>query len=151
MPTFSNFFLFKVCHVFFACLLFPMLDSKRVWTQCAFSQLKKTTSVGSSRCNCTDAQFCFSSTRVLSMHSVSNSGGAVLASCSVRDSSFSRAVHAQCNAPICDVSWHPTQHVIAYTCYCTDHPVLLYSAERPKSVGDHRKAPLLSSTESVAG
>ena len=37
------------------------------------------------------------------------------------------------NAPLCDLSWHPTQHVVAYTCYGGDHPILLYFADRPET------------------
>ena len=40
--------------------------------------------------------------------------------------------HLGYNAPLCDVSWHPTQHVIAFTCYGGDHPALIYHANRPK-------------------
>lgn len=33
---------------------------------------------------------------------------------------------------VCDVAWHPTQHVVALACYGTHHrPILVYSALRP--------------------
>lgn len=38
--------------------------------------------------------------------------------------------YVRCNAPICDISWHPTQHVIACTCLGGENPVLLYCAAR---------------------
>ena len=40
--------------------------------------------------------------------------------------------HLGYTTPLCDLSWHPTQHVIAYTCYGGAHPVLLYFAHRPE-------------------
>ncbi|KAJ8605219.1 hypothetical protein CTAYLR_000462 [Chrysophaeum taylorii] len=33
--------------------------------------------------------------------------------------------------PVCDLSWHPTQHAIAFTAYGGAHPVLVYCARRP--------------------
>ena len=32
--------------------------------------------------------------------------------------------------PLCDVSWHPTQHVLALTCFGGESPTLIYYAER---------------------
>ena len=40
--------------------------------------------------------------------------------------------YAACSTPICDISWHPTQHVVAYTSVGGDHPILIYSADRPQ-------------------
>ena len=41
--------------------------------------------------------------------------------------------HVGYNAPLCDLTWHPTQHVVAYTCYGGDHPILLCFSHRPEN------------------
>ncbi|KAJ1451217.1 WD40-repeat-containing domain protein [Pelagophyceae sp. CCMP2097] len=41
--------------------------------------------------------------------------------------------HVGYNAPLCDVAWHPKQHVVAFTCFGGDHPVLVYCAPRPEN------------------
>merc|ERR1719231_2185941 len=45
--------------------------------------------------------------------------------------------------PLCDVSWHPTQHVLALTCFGGESPTLIYYAERS---GGH----VLTSADSAA-
>ena len=34
-------------------------------------------------------------------------------------------------APVCDVAWHPTQHVVAIAAYGDDHPLVVCFADRP--------------------
>ena len=41
--------------------------------------------------------------------------------------------HVGYNAPLCDLSWHPTQHVVAYSCCGGEHPILVYFADRPET------------------
>ena len=36
--------------------------------------------------------------------------------------------------PLCDVAWHPSQHVLALTCFGGESPVLVYYAERSAGV-----------------
>ena len=45
--------------------------------------------------------------------------------------------------PLCDVSWHPTQHVLALTCFGGESPTLIYYAER---IG----GPVITSADSTA-
>ena len=45
--------------------------------------------------------------------------------------------------PLCDVSWHPTQHVLALTCFGGESPTLIYYAER---IGGH----VITSADSTA-
>ena len=35
------------------------------------------------------------------------------------------------SAPLCDLSFHPKQHLVALTCFGGDHPVLVYCTNRP--------------------
>lgn len=35
------------------------------------------------------------------------------------------------SAPLCDLSFHPKQHIMALTCFGGDHPVLVYCTNRP--------------------
>lgn len=39
--------------------------------------------------------------------------------------------------PMCDVAWHPTQHLVAFSCFGGDYPVHMYEWTKPREIDQY--------------